>query len=155
MLKHKKALGIGLILIIIMIGINLFIKSNEEIGASISGSIGGISIDNDKFSNEEKKILSDICLSKRIGGINIKSEDAALLGNPTNDLVLNISYKNGVLSSKTYNYNLWIGSKIGYIQDTVNSKIYKLSSDENKFFIDSYLKYHTKDKVENIISKQY
>lgn len=156
MIKHKKILGIGLLAIIIFISANSFIKYNEEIEASISGSIGGINIGaNTKFSKKEQAFLKNICLSKRKNGINISSEDARALGKPTNDIIISISSTTGLLSTKTYNYNLWIGAKTGYIQNNKESKIYRLNSDENKFFLDSYLKFHTKDEVESMIFKEY
>lgn len=156
MQKLKKILGLGLVVIITLIAVNIFIKANEEIGATISGSIGGIGTgDNEKFSKEEKDFLNNICLSKRKHGIDINSEDARALGKSTNDMMISVSSKTGVFSTKTYNYNLWIGSKIGYIQNKDDTRIYKLSSDESKFFIDSYLKYYTKNEVESMISKKY
>ena len=54
-----------------------------------------------------------------------------------------------------YKYNLWIGNNTGYIQNKKDDKIYKLNSNENKFFIDCFLKYYNEEDIRKIISNKF
>lgn len=158
--KNKLTLGVVVVLITV-IGVKLFIKSNEEFdGASISGSINGrgygLTIgDNENFSKEDEEILKKICLSRRNGGIDINSNEVSILGSPTNTMMMSMIYNTDLISTKVNDYNLWIGNKIGYIQNKNDDKIYKLSSEENKFFVNCFLKYHSEEEVKDMISNKF
>ena len=158
--KNKLTLGVVVVLITV-IGVKLFIKSNEEFdGASISGSINGrgygLTIgDNENFSKEDEEILKKICLSRRNGGIDINSNEVSTLGSPTNTMMMSMIYNTDLISTKVNDYNLWIGNKIGYIQNKNDDKIYKLSSEENKFFVNCFLKYHSEEEVKDMISNKF
>lgn len=158
--KNKLTLGVVVVLITV-IGVKLFIKSNEEFdGVSISGSINGrgygLTIgDNENFSKEDEEILKKICLSRRNGGIDINSNEVSILGSPTNTMMMSMIYNIDLISTKVNDYNLWIGNKIGYIQNKNDDKIYKLSSEENKFFVNCFLKYHREEEVKDMISNKF
>lgn len=161
-MKLKKKLIIATSLVgIYFVGVNLFTKLNEEFdGAVISGSVAGnafgLSIgDNKDFSQEDEETLRNICLKRRKGGININSNEAYEVGKPTNDMMMSLFYNTDLISTKVNNYNLWIGNKMGYIQNKNDDKIYTLSGEENKFFIDCFLKYHSEDEVKGIISNEF
>ncbi|CEI72491.1 MULTISPECIES: hypothetical protein [Romboutsia] len=155
--KNKIILILGLIIIIMFIVIKVFVKSNEEFGgAVISGSIGALNLDkNENISKEDEEYIIRVCFTKRKNGIDINSENARKLGKPTNTMSLFLYNKIEGVSSRVHRYNLWIGNKIGYIQNIKDNKVYILSSDENKFFIDQYLKFHSIEEVKSMISNEF
>ena len=153
MSKNKWIIGIGLVIIIALVGVKGFIKHHEKFdGAWIEGKINGnvfsITIENnEKFSELDYANLKSICLSNRKDGIDISSEEAIKLGNPTNNMMMSLFYDTDLISTKVYKYNLWIGNNTGYIQNKKDDKIYKLNSNENKFFIDCFLKYYNEEDI--------
>ena len=94
MSKNKWIIGIGLVIIIALVGVKGFIKHHEKVdGAWIEGKINGnvfsITIENnEKFSELDYANLKSICLSNRKDGIDISSEEAIKLGNPTNNIMM-------------------------------------------------------------------
>ena len=159
--KNKIIWGVAVVVLITVIGVKLFIKSNEEFdGASISGTINGKGFgltlgDNEDFSKEDEEILKKICLSIRKDGIDVNSNKASTLGSSTNNIMMSMIYNIDLISTKVNNYNLWIGNKMGYIQNKNDDKIYKLSNDENKFFVNCFLKYYSKEEVKEMISNKF
>ena len=160
MSKNKWIIGIGLVIIIALVGVKGFIKHHEKFdGAWIEGKINGnvfsITIENnEKFSELDYANLKSICLSNRKDGIDISSEEAIKLGNPTNNMMMSLFYDTDLISTKVYKYNLWIGNNTGYIQNKKDDKIYKLNSNENKFFIDCFFKYYNEEDIRKIISNK-
>ena len=123
MSKNKWIIGIGLVIIIALVGVKGFIKHHEKFdGAWIEGKINGnvfsITIENnEKFSELDYANLKSICLSNRKDGIDISSEEAIKLGNPTNNMMMSLFYDTDLISTKVYKYNLWIANNTGYIQN--------------------------------------
>lgn len=146
-----------LVAIIVIIFAKLFIKSNERFdGAIISGSIGGIILDTTEgFSKSDEEYILNMCLTKRKDGIDTTSEESKSLGKPTNTIGLRIYNELDSISSKSYDYYIWLGKNKSYIQNQDENEIYTLSSDEKKFLIDCYLKYHSYEEVKTMISKKY
>ena len=68
---------------------------------------------------------------------------------------MSLFYDTDLISTKVYKYNLWIGNNTGYIQNKKDDKIYKLNSNENKFFIDCFLKYYNEEGIRKIISNKF
>lgn len=154
--KNKLTTSI-FIVIVFFLGLNFFIKINEQFdGATLSGSIGGITFhNNEKFSKEDKESLTKICFAKQKNRIDINSETAKNLGRPTNTMKLSIDNKIESISTKSFDYNLWFGNNKGYIKNENDNKIYELSNEENEFFINAYLKFHSTEEVKNMISKEF
>ena len=69
-------------------------------------------------------------------------------------MMMSLFYDTDLISTKVYKYNLWIGNNTGYIQNKKDDKIYKLNSNENKFFIDCFLKYYNEEDIRKIISNK-
>ena len=137
MSKNKWIIGIGLVIIIALVGVKGFIKHHEKFdGAWIEGKING-NVFSITIENNEKF-----------------SELAIKLGNPTNNMMMSLFYDTDLISTKVYKYNLWIGNNTGYIQNKKDDKIYKLNSNENKFFIDCFLKYYNEEDIRKIISNK-
>ena len=159
--KNKWIIGICLVIFIALVGVKVFIKQHEKFdGAWIEGKINGkvfsITIENnEKFSQSDYENLKSICLSKKKDSIDTSSEEASKLGNPTNNMMMSLFYETDLISTKVNNYNLWIGNNIGYIQNKKDNKIYKLSSSENKFFINCFSKYYNKEDIRKIISNKF
>lgn len=156
-MKKNRIIGVFLVAIIIIISAKLFIKYNERFGgAVISGSIGGFNLNTTEgFSKYDEEYILNMCLSKRKGGIEVNSQKANSLGKPTNMIGLHIYNKLDFVSSRGYDYYVWLGEDKGYIRNVEENEIYTLSSDEKKFLIDCYLKYHSYEEVETMISKEY
>ena len=70
-------------------------------------------------------------------------------------MMMSLFYDTDLISTKVYKYNLWIGNNTGYIQNKKDDKIYKLNSNENKFFIDCFLKYYNEEDIRKIISNKF
>ena len=161
MSKNKWIIGIGLVIIIALVGVKGFIKHHEKFdGAWIEGKINGnvfsITIENnEKFSELDYANLKSICLSNRKDGIDISSEEAIKLGNPTNNMMMSLFYDTDLISTKVYKYNLWIGNNTVYIHNKKYYKIYKLNSNENKFLIDCFLKYYNEEDIRKITSNKF
>lgn len=156
-MNKKRIITVFLVVIIALVSVKLFIKSNERYGgAVISGSIGGFNLDTTEgFSKDDESYIMNMCLSKRKNGVDVTSQKAKALGNPTNTIGLYLYNKLAIGSSQVYDYYVWLGINNGYIQNQEETKIYSLSDEEYKFLIDCYLKYHSYDEIKTMISKGY
>ena len=70
-------------------------------------------------------------------------------------MMMSLFYDTDLISTKVYKYYLLIGNNTGYIQNKKDDKIYKLNSNENKFFIDCFLKYFYEEDIRKIISNKF
>ncbi len=110
-MNKKRIITVFLVVIIALVSVKLFIKSNVRFGgAVISGSIGGFNLDTaEGFSKDDESYIMNMCLSKRKNGVDITSQKAKVLGTPTNTIGLYLSNKLAVGSSQVYDYYIWLG----------------------------------------------